>query len=126
MMKTLFTALSVAAGLMLAFPASAQQQTVVAFDKGESAATVTGSIKGEQDHTYLLDARAGQTLTVTLKSTKGSTEMNVFAPGNDTAISLGSDDPTNLPACCRRTAAIGCRSIRCGRAPGATKPRTTR
>jgi hypothetical protein len=95
-MKTLITALTVAAGLMLAFPASAQQQTVVAFDKGKSAATVTGSIKGEQDHTYLLDARAGQTLTVTLKSTKGSTEINVFAPGNDTSISLGSDDPYNF------------------------------
>jgi hypothetical protein len=32
-------------------------------------------------------------MTVTLKSTKGSAEMNVYEPGNDTAISLGSTDP---------------------------------
>jgi hypothetical protein len=95
MTKTLFTALA-AVGLLLAWPASAQQETVVAFAKGASSATLKGSIKGDQDHSYLVDARAGQTMTVTLASTKGSAEMNVWAPGNDTAISLGADDPYNV------------------------------
>jgi hypothetical protein len=83
----------VAASFLLSHPASAQQETVVAFAKGASSATLKGSIKGDQDHSYLVDARAGQTMTVTLTTTKGSAEMNVWAPGNDTAISLGSPDP---------------------------------
>ncbi|WP_166430594.1 hypothetical protein [Polymorphobacter arshaanensis] len=92
MIRTVLTAFA-AAGLVLAVPAAAQQIVPVTFAKGKSAATLTGSIKGDQDRSYTIDARAGQTLTVTLKATKGSVEMNVYAPGNDTAISLGSTDP---------------------------------
>jgi len=95
-----FTALA-ASALLIGVPAAAQQTVPVKFAKGKSAATVTGSITGDQDRTYMVDARAGQTMTVTLKSTKGSPEMNVYAPGNETAISLGSTDPykfsTTLP-----------------------------
>lgn len=83
-------------------PAVAQETVPVQFAKGKSTATLTGSIKGDQDRTYTIDARAGQTMTVTLKSTKGSAEMNIFAPGKDEAISLGALDPykvtTVLPA----------------------------
>ena len=86
-------AIGMAAGAGIA---SAQQTTNVAFAKGASSATFKGSIKGDQDHSYFVDARAGQTMTVTLTSTKGSAEMNVFAPGNDTAISLGAVDPYNV------------------------------
>jgi hypothetical protein len=82
-----------ATSLALALPAAAQQVVPVTFAKGKSAATMTGSIKGDQDRTYTVDARAGQTMTVALKSTKGNAEMNVYAPGNETAISLGSTDP---------------------------------
>jgi hypothetical protein len=92
MTKTLFVSLATA-GLLFAQPGAAQQQVPVAFAKGKSAATMTGSIKGDQDRTYTVDARAGQTMTVTLKATKGSAEMNVFSPGNDSAISLGALDP---------------------------------
>lgn len=100
MTKTFIAALA-ASALFVGVPAAAQQTVPVTFAKGKSAATVTGSIKGDQDRTYTVDARAGQTMTVTLKSTKGNAEMNVFAPGNDTAISLGATDPykfsTTLP-----------------------------
>jgi len=100
MTNRFFTALAVSA-LLIGVPAAAQQTVPVTFAKGKSAATVTGSIKGDQDRTYTVDARAGQMMTVTLKSTKGNAEMNVFAPGNDTAISLGATDPykfsTTLP-----------------------------
>jgi len=109
MTKRIITAL-VAAGFLLSQPASAQQKTVVAFAKGASSATLKGSIKGDQDHSYLVDARAGQTMTVTLTSTKGGAEMNVMAPGNDTAISLGSPDPYKftgvLPATGRYTVQV--------------------
>ena len=95
MTRTFFKALA-AAALLMALPASAQQQTHVAFAKGASSATLKGSIKGDQDHSYLIDARAGQTMTVKLTSTKGGAEMNVFAPGNEAAISLGAEDPYNV------------------------------
>jgi hypothetical protein len=95
MTRTLFTALA-AVGLLMAWSAGAQQETVVAFAKDASSATLKGSIKGDQDHSYIVDARAGQTMTVTLASTKGSAEMNVWAPGNDTALSLGAEDPYNV------------------------------
>jgi len=95
MTRTLFAALA-AAALLIALPAGAQQKTNVAFAKGASSATLKGSIKGDQDHSYFVDARAGQTMRVKLTSTKGSAEMNVFAPGNDTAISLGAEDPYDV------------------------------
>ena len=95
MTHPLFTALA-AATLLAGVPTAAQQVVPVAFAKGKSSATVTGSIKGDQDRTYTVDARAGQKLTVTLKSTKGSAEMNVWAPGNDTALTVGATDPYNF------------------------------
>jgi len=95
MTKLLFSALA-ASALLAAIPAAAQQVVPVTFAKGKSAATMTGSITGDQDRTYTVDARAGQTMTVTLKRTKGSPEMNLYAPGNETAISLGATDPYNV------------------------------
>ncbi len=78
-------------GLVLAAPASAQQQTVVAFARGASSATLKGSIKGDQDHNYVVDARAGQTLTVDFKPTNASAYFNVLAPGsNGEAMFVGS------------------------------------
>ena len=88
-------------GLSLTLPAAAQQTVPVSFARGKSSASLTGSLKGDQDRNYTVDARAGQTLTVTLKSTKGAAEMNVWAPGNDTALTVGAPDPykftTTLP-----------------------------
>lgn len=81
-----------AVGLLLAQPAVAQQETVVLFAKGKSGSTVSGSIKGDQDHSYIVDARAGQTLTVVLKPTKGAPYINITAPGADSAMFIGSAD----------------------------------
>jgi hypothetical protein len=82
--------------------AAAQQPVPVLFARGQSSTTLTGSITADQSRTYVFDARAGQTLTVTLKSTRGSAEMNVWAPGGDTALTVGSAEPyrfsTALPA----------------------------
>lgn len=95
-MRRIFFAAAAVSALLVAVPAAAQQVVPVTFAKGKSSATLTGSIKGDQDRTYTVDAKAGQKMTVTLKSTKGSAEMNIFAPGNDTAISLGATDPYNV------------------------------
>jgi hypothetical protein len=84
--------------LATAAVAAAQQTVPVVFARGQSAATFTGSITGDQSRDYTLDARAGQTLTVTLKATRGSAEMNVWAPGSDSAMSVGSADPYRFSA----------------------------
>ena len=89
MIKAFFTVLA-ASGLMLAMPVSAQQKTTVAFAKGASSATLKGSIKGDQDHSYVVDARAGQTLTVDFKPTNSSAYFNITAPGADSALFIGS------------------------------------
>ena len=89
-MSRFFIAALTTAGLALAQPALAQQQTVVSFAKGTSSQTLKGSIKGDQDHNYVVDARAGQTLTVDFKPTNASAYFNVTAPGADSAMFIGS------------------------------------
>jgi hypothetical protein len=89
-MSKFFIAALTTAGLALAQPAMAQQQTVVSFAKGTSSQTLKGSIKGDQDHNYVVDARAGQTLTVDFKPTNASAYFNITAPGADSAMFIGS------------------------------------
>ena len=80
------------AGLALAQHAVAQEQVVVSFAKGISSQTVKGSIKGDQSHNYVVDARAGQTMTVDFKPSNASAYFNVIAPGADSAMFIGSTE----------------------------------
>ena len=80
------------AGLALVQPALAQQQVVVSFAKGTSSQTLKGSIKGDQSRDYIVDARAGQTLTVDFKPSNASAYFNVIAPGADSAMFIGSTE----------------------------------
>jgi len=91
MNRLILTAVATA-GLALAQPAMAQQQTIVSFAKGTSSQTLKGSIKGDQDHDYVVDARAGQTLTVDFKPSNASAYFNVIAPGADSAMFIGSTE----------------------------------
>lgn len=57
------------------------------FAKGASSATVKGSIEGRQMIDYQLRAKAGQTMTVDLKSRNNGLAFNVLPPGSkDVAI----------------------------------------
>jgi hypothetical protein len=78
------------AGLALAQPALAQRQTVVSVAKSTGSQTLQGSIKGGQEHSYVVSARAGQTLTVEFKPSNASAYFNVIAPGADAAMFVGS------------------------------------
>ena len=63
----------------------------VKFAKGASSATVKSSIKGRQTIDYTLGARAGQSMSVTLKTGSTATYFNVLPPGsNDVAVFVGS------------------------------------
>ncbi len=63
----------------------------VSFKPGASSATLQGSIKGDATVDYVLGARAGQTMTVTMKTAHGANYFNVLPPGSDAAIAIGSN-----------------------------------
>ena len=90
MSRFLLAALT-AAGLALVQSAVADQ-VVVSFAKGASSQTLKGSIKGDQSRDYIVDARAGQTLTVDFKPSNASAYFNVIAPGADSAMFIGSTE----------------------------------
>jgi hypothetical protein len=63
----------------------------IQFAKGASSATIKDSVKGDQTIDYKLRARAGQSMSVKLKSSNPSNYFNVLPPGSpDVAIFVGS------------------------------------
>jgi len=62
----------------------------VQFKKGESGATIKGTIKGDQIIDYKLRAGAGQSMVVQFKPGNPSAYFNVLPPGSDEAIHIGS------------------------------------
>jgi len=62
----------------------------VRFAKGATSAQLRGSIKGDAGVDYEIAARAGQTLSVTLKASNASNYFNVNPPGSDLAMFIGS------------------------------------
>ena len=63
----------------------------IQFTKGKSSAQVRGSIKGDGDAEYTLNARAGQTLAVALKTSNASAYFNVIPLGSKgVAMFIGS------------------------------------
>ncbi|GAB3344264.1 g-type lysozyme inhibitor [Marilutibacter aestuarii] len=69
---------------VLAADPDANRHTVH-FARGTSASTVSGSLKGYDTVNYLLGARAGQTMHVTL-SDSNDAYFNVIAPGEEYAM----------------------------------------
>jgi len=86
-----FAAGALAVGFASAVAASAIETRPIQFAKGASSATVKGTIKGDQTVDYTVHARAGQTMSVKLDTTRGANYFNVLPPGsNDVAIFVGS------------------------------------
>lgn len=76
---------------LVSVSAAAQIQSVpVQFAKGASSATLKGQLKGSVTRDYVVNARAGQTLTVDFKPTNASAYMNILPPGSEEAIHIGS------------------------------------
>ena len=85
--------LIIAAALAMPWdPLSAQgiRQERVSFHAGASSATLSGSIKGDEIIDYKLGAKAGQTMSVSMKTSNGANYFNVLPPGSDAAIANGS------------------------------------
>lgn len=62
----------------------------IRFDRGSSSATRRGVVRGYETMTYLLDVRAGQTISVSLQSSNRSGYFNVIAPRANQALFNGS------------------------------------
>jgi hypothetical protein len=54
----------------------------VRFKPGQTGTSIAGNIIGYESVSYLLGAEAGQTMTISLKSSNRATYFNVYAPGN--------------------------------------------
>lgn len=66
-------------------------QHSVKFPKGKSSAVVKGTLQADGTVDYVVSAKAGQTLKVTLKANSGRDYFNVLAPGSyDEAFYNGS------------------------------------
>lgn len=63
----------------------------IQFKKGTSAATVSGHLKGNDTIDYVLGAKSGQQMSVTLQTKSTAAYFNLLPPGsNDEAIFIGS------------------------------------
>ena len=81
------------AALLLSAPAWADQTRTerVQFHKGANSATVQGSVKGYDTVDYVLGARKGQSMNVSMATDNGANYFNIIAPGNaDEAMFIGS------------------------------------
>ncbi len=85
-------AMLAAAGFALSAQAAPPgiREIPVHFPTGESGATLKGKLKGDQTIDYTLQARAGQSMVVTMKATNQSAYFNVLPPGSETALFVGS------------------------------------
>ncbi len=78
---------------------AAQSSQTVQFTGGNDNAAVVASVEGQQYRDYVLGARKGQSMGVSL-SAQGSAYFNILAPGNDgTALynsSIDGNDATGI------------------------------
>ena len=93
-MKTWLIAVIVAVIPVITIPVEAElqnhSQERVTFAKGDSSAKIKGQLKGDETVDYVLRAKAGQILTVTLKTSHGANYFNVLPPNStDVAMFIG-------------------------------------
>lgn len=60
----------------------------VTLDRGP--ATIRGTIRGDESRRFVVELTEGQTLRLVLESRNPSANFNVWAPGSDTAMVIGS------------------------------------
>lgn len=85
--------LAAALGMLSAgdLPAQARVQAIH-FRPGSTSTAIAGKVQGDQSVDYLLNARAGQKLSVSLTSSNRSVYFNLIAPGEkDVAFYVGSN-----------------------------------
>lgn len=94
--------LVIALAFGLASPVYAQSRERMKFQSGNDNASSQSSIRGQQYRDYVLEARKGQRMYVSL-STKGTAYFNILPPGSSgeaiyNAAMSGNDGNVTLPA----------------------------
>jgi hypothetical protein len=90
-MKKFLSVILCAAVLSVSVPVDAAPRTErVAFAKGASSKVIKGSIKGYDYVDYVIGARGGQLLTVSMTSNRGSNYFNIMAKGSEAGYYNGS------------------------------------
>ena len=67
----------------------------VHFKKGTNSAVIKASIKGYETVDYVLGARAGQKMNVSLATTHGATYFNILAPGENEVAMFNASENEN-------------------------------
>lgn len=78
---------TIATAMLVAAPLAAQDSVPIQFEPGASGATINGTIVGDEYIDYVLGARGGQTMAVSLVVTgtngDGSANFNILPAGED-------------------------------------------
>lgn len=85
-------ALAAAIVAIVATPVLAQQDRTerVQFARGAASKAISGTIRGYAGVNYIVGARAGQVMHATLQTNNASAYFNVWTPGADEALFVGS------------------------------------
>ncbi|WP_306030232.1 SH3 domain-containing protein [Stappia sp. MMSF_3263] len=100
-MKGIFRVLAILAALLSVQGAATAQDVRserLRFPGGANGIEVQGRISGYETVDYVLGARAGQRMSVTLQSRNRFAYFNVLAPGSDSALFVGSRDGERFDA----------------------------
>lgn len=83
MRRAIFAGLLVLSALSVNAVAREDRSERVTFEKGATSAVVEGKIKGYESVDYLLKARKGQHMNVSMATKHGATYFNILAPGEN-------------------------------------------
>ncbi|MGB4772716.1 MAG: hypothetical protein WBP58_14720 [Chitinophagaceae bacterium] len=79
-------------GIGLVYAQTGIEQRKVSFGAGKSSTTISSSIKGEKTIDFLVTAKAGQLMSISLNGSNSANYFNVLEPGsNDVAIYNSSE-----------------------------------
>ena len=81
-----------------AWSADPVHKETVELTAGKNAHSVKGKIKGYATAEYTLTGKAGQTLSVKLKTNQSSNYFNIRQPGQDEALFIGSTSGNSYQA----------------------------
>jgi hypothetical protein len=92
-LRGILTALALVFGVMAAAPVPAQADTTtVRFRAGGDHASYSGRIRGDETARFILDARGGQVMQVSLRADNPQAYFNVTPPGGRAALFVGSSE----------------------------------
>lgn len=90
--KLLPLAIAISAFATATIVLAAPRTERVAFAKGASSKVIKGTVKGYDYVDYVIGARGGQLLTVSMTTNRGSNYFNVMPKGNPAAYFIGSNE----------------------------------